>query len=79
MTNEMILEKLTAIIAEKIDTDPAEIKAETTVEELGIDSLDITDIAMSVEDTFGIEIEVNESLAAVGDLVGAVAALIGKE
>ncbi len=79
MTNEMILEKLTAIIAEKIDTDPAEIKAETTFEELGIDSLDITDIAMSVEDTFGIEIEVNESLAAVGDLVGAVAALIGKE
>ena len=25
MTNEMILEKLTAIIAEKIDADPAEI------------------------------------------------------
>ncbi len=69
MTNEMILEKLAAIIAEKIDTDASEITAETSFEELGIDSLDITDIAMSVEDEFGFEIEVDGALKTVGDLI----------
>lgn len=74
MTNEMILEKLAAIIAEKIDSDPADIKAETTFEELGVDSLDITDIAMSIEDEFGFEVEVDQKLVTVGDLVALVAA-----
>ncbi|MGM9625793.1 MAG: acyl carrier protein [Eubacteriales bacterium] len=73
MTNEMILEKLAAIIAEKIDSDPADIKEDTTFEDLGIDSLDITDIAMSIEDEFGFEVEVDQKLATVGDLVALVA------
>ncbi|MBQ7298404.1 MAG: acyl carrier protein [Clostridia bacterium] len=75
MTNEKILETLASIIADKIDTDAAEIKPETTFEELGIDSLDITDIAMSVEDAFGIEVEVSGELKSVGDLVNLVASL----
>lgn len=69
----MILEKLATIIADKIDADPADIKEETTFEELGIDSLDITDIAMSIEDEFGFEVEVNQQLKSVGDLVALVA------
>ncbi|MBQ8578888.1 MAG: acyl carrier protein [Clostridia bacterium] len=69
-----MLEKLAAIIAEKIDSDPADIKAETTFEELGVDSLDITDIAMSIEDEFGFEVEVDQKLVTVGDLVALVAA-----
>lgn len=73
MTNEMILEKLAAIIAEKIDSDPADIKEDTTFEDLGIDSLDITDIAMSIEDEFGFEVEVDQKLTTVGDLVALVA------
>lgn len=75
MTNEKILETLASIIADKIDADAAEIKPETTFEELGIDSLDITDIAMSVEDAFGIEVEVSGELKSVGDLVNLVASL----
>lgn len=64
----MIHEKLAAIIAEKIDCEPSEIQPETKFEELGIDSLDITEIVMSVEDEFGIEIEVSADLACVADL-----------
>ena len=75
MTNEKILETLVSIIAEKIDTDASEIKTETTFEELGIDSLDITDIAMSVEDAFSIEVEVSQDLKSVSDLVNLVASL----
>ncbi len=74
MTNTIILEKLAAIIAEKIDADASEIKAETSFEELGIDSLDITDIAMSVEDEFGFEIEVNGDLKTVGDIIALIEA-----
>ncbi len=74
MTNAIILEKLAAIIAEKIDTDASEITAETSFEELGIDSLDITDIAMSVEDEFGFEIEVDGSLKTVGDIIALIEA-----
>lgn len=74
MTNAIILEKLAAIIAEKIDADASEINAETSFEELGIDSLDITDIAMSVEDEFGFEIEVNGDLKTVGDIIALIEA-----
>ena len=76
MTNELILEKLAAIIAEKIDADPAEITAESSFDDLGIDSLDITDIAMSVEDAFGIEVEVSQKLETVGDLAALVCGLV---
>lgn len=75
MTNETIFETLASIIAEKIDADVSDIKAETTFEELGIDSLDITDIAMSVEDAFNVEVEVSQDLKSVGDLVNLVASL----
>ncbi len=62
-------EKLAEIIAEKVDCDVSEIKPETKFDSLGIDSLDITEIVMSVEDEFGIEIEVSSDLVCVSDLV----------
>ncbi len=64
-----IFEKLAEIIAEKVDCDVSEIKPETKFDSLGIDSLDITEIVMSVEDEFGIEIEVSSDLVCVSDLV----------
>ena len=69
MTNEKILETLASIIAEKIDTDASEIKAETTFEELGFDSLDIVEIVMNLEEVFDLELEMNEKLVDVKSLV----------
>ena len=63
------MKKLAEIIAEKVDCDVSEIKPETKFDSLGIDSLDITEIVMSVEDEFGIEIEVSSDLVCVSDLV----------
>ena len=79
MTNETILEKITAIITERIEADPAEITPETALTELGADSLDIIDIAMEIEDTFGVEIDVNGSLTTVEDLAAAVADLCAEK
>ena len=52
-----MLEKLQAIIAEKLGVEVSEIKPESTFsEDLGADSLDIFQIIMGLEEEFDIEI-----------------------
>ena len=65
----MVFEKLAAIIAEHLDCDAASITAGTTFEELGIDSLDTVEMVMKLEEDLGVEIEMDEKLATVGELV----------
>lgn len=50
----MALDKIKNIIAEHFNIDAGEITAETTMEELGADSLDIVELIMGLEDEFGI-------------------------
>ena len=55
----MEFEKVCNSIAEVLNVDPAEIRAETTFQEdLGADSLDIYQIVMKIEEEF--EIRINE-------------------
>lgn len=66
----MEFEKLQEIIAGVLNVDVNEITAETTFkEDLGADSLDIFQIIMELEDTFGISIENEEAekIVTVGD------------
>ena len=49
--------KVVAIISEKLSMPASNIKAELTFKELGADSLDIVEIIMNFEETFGIEIK----------------------
>ncbi len=65
----MVFEKVKEILMEKTDKDESEITLETSFSDLGIDSLDIVEMSMDLEDAFGIELEVDEKLATVGDLV----------
>ena len=68
----MIFEKVCAILAEALNADPDEITMETLImEDLDADSLDVVDIAMSLEDEFGIEFpdEDLEKVRTVGDVV----------
>lgn len=57
-----IFEKVVKVLAEYKESDPSEIKMETTFEELGLDSLDTVEIVMNLEDELGLELEMNESL-----------------
>jgi len=50
-----IFEKLRAVLCDFFDVESSEITASTTFEELGAGSLDMIDIAMSIEDEFGME------------------------
>lgn len=65
----MVFEKVAEMLAEKVDCDVSEIKADTKFADLGIDSLDITELLMNLEDEFGIELEMDTSIAQVSDLV----------
>ena len=73
----MVFEKIAELIAEKIDMDASEIKAETTLEDLGIDSLDVTEIAMDIESEFDIEFEADASMKTVADIVAEVEKKVG--
>lgn len=58
----MMLEKLQAIIAEKLSVEVSEIKPESTFsEDLGADSLDLFEVVMGIEEEFNISID-NEDL-----------------
>lgn len=50
------LETLKSIIAEKLDVNPDTITAESTMEDLGLDSLDTFDVIFRAEDTFKIKV-----------------------
>ncbi|MCI8594176.1 MAG: acyl carrier protein [Oscillospiraceae bacterium] len=69
----MIFEKLSALIAEQFSVDADTITMETSFEEdLSADSLDIVDLSMSIEETFGLGEMGEEDLSkitTVGDLV----------
>jgi len=64
----MTLEKITQILVDYRDFDPATIKPETSFADLGLDSLDTVDLVMKLEEEFGFEIPMSENLKTVGDL-----------
>lgn len=65
----MVQEKLIELIAENVDCDASELNESTEFASLGIDSLDIAELLMTVEDEFGVTVEMDPALKTVGDLV----------
>mgnify|MGYP002934803983 FL=1 len=67
-----MLEKMIPIIAEQLNVNESEIKAESNFkDDLGADSLDVFQIIMGLEEEFDIEIanEDAEKIVTVGDAV----------
>ena len=66
----MVFEKIAALLAEKLECEVSEITMETKFGELGIDSLDVMELLMSLEEELGTEIEMGEEkIETVADLV----------
>lgn len=63
--------KTVSIVAEKLSLPQENVKAEATFKDLGADSLDIVEIIMGFEETFGIEIkdEDAEKIKTIGQAV----------
>ena len=62
-------EKLIAIIAEFLGKETLEIEADATFEDLGLDSLDIAELVMEIEDKLGVTIELSAELNNIDKLV----------
>ena len=70
--NMNMFEKVKAIIIDQLSISDADmITMDTTLEDLGADSLDLVDVIMAIEDEFDVQIkdEDLESLKSVGDLI----------
>ena len=64
-----MFEKIANYLAEQLDISAADISADTTFESLGIDSLDTVEMVMDLEDELGVELELEDKIATVGELV----------
>ena len=65
----MTFEKIAAIIADKLKIDVANIKPESTFDDLQADSLYIVEIMMEIEEAFDISLDDLGSAKCVGDIV----------
>jgi len=65
----MIYEKVKEILLKELSLTEEELTLEKTFEELGIDSLDLVELVMEIEEAFDITIEEAEGLHSVADLV----------
>ena len=67
----MMLERMNEIIAEQLDVNVEELKPETNFkEDLGVDSLDLVELVMALEEEFDTEIpsEDLEKIATINDI-----------
>jgi acyl carrier protein len=65
----MVFKKVAKILAEYKEIDVSTVHPESTLEALGLDSLDTVDLIMQFEDEFNVSLEMDEKIKTVGDLV----------
>ena len=62
-------EKLVAYAAKQLELDAAEITPDSNFESLGIDSLDIVEMVMDLENELGVALEIeDESITTFGEM-----------
>ena len=72
-----IYQKIVDTIVDAKGIDAASITPESNFKDLNVDSLDIAEMAMTLEDEFGITIELEEGVATVQDLVNLIERIKG--
>lgn len=72
----MVFDILADILVEKYDCDRNEIKPDTKFLDLGIDSIDVVEMMVEVEDKTGKDIELEERVETIGDLADYIEARI---
>ena len=64
-----MFEKIRSYLASELDISEDEITRDTTFESLGVDSHDTVEMVMDLEQELGVELEIEEKIATVGELV----------
>jgi acyl carrier protein len=78
MEKEKVSSQILNMLIKQLRKNPADVKMESRIkEDLGADSLDVVEILMTVEDSFGITVDDEEikTVKTVGDLIKMVDAL----
>lgn len=65
----MVYEKIVDIIADKLEMDAADIKPESSFNDMQVDSLYMVEIMLSIEEEFDLVIDDASTLETVADLV----------
>lgn len=81
---ESVKDRVIAIIAEQAVLEPADVTMESTLEDLGIDSLGLVESIFAIEETFDISVPFNANdpsesdfdISSVAAIVAAVEALV---
>lgn len=68
------LERVAKMVAEYKGIDESTVTMESTFKALDLDSLDLAELSMNLEDELGIELDVDESVDTVGAIVNAIEA-----
>ena len=63
-----MFEKISEYLAKQLDVSLDSITEDTTFETLGVDSLDIVEMVMDLEESLGIELELDDKISTVGEL-----------
>ena len=67
-------EQIIAMLAEYKGIDAADITGASTLEDLELDSLDVVELVMALEDEFDVSLQMSEDIKSVDDIVAAVEA-----
>lgn len=73
-----MLEQVIEIISDELNLDKSQVKVESRLrEDLGVDSLDVVELIMRLEETFEVSVadEAAQKLETVGDIVDYLATL----
>lgn len=69
------MKKVKEVLAENLDINPDEVTEESTFDSLGVDSLDMVEMIVDLEDSCEVEFGEPEGLETVGDLVAYIESL----
>lgn len=78
LSKEQIEEKVRKVVVNQLQVEPADVKAESLfVDDLGADSLDLTELAVAFEDEFELEIP-EADFGQLSTVAGVVAYISGR-
>ena len=72
-----VFQKIVETIVDSKGIDAASVTPDSTFKDLNVDSLDIAEMVMTLEDEFGVTIELEEGVATVQDLVNLIERIKG--
>ena len=73
--SDKVFQAIAELIAERNDSDPAEVTRNTRFQDVGIDSLDMVELICDLEEACEVDFGEPEGLNTVGDLVAYVDSL----